>query len=493
MYAATKGLMQKYDQTLIKSGYNIEQLVDLASDAILPHVEEYQSYAILVGPGNNGADALSLGIKLANKNKEVNFYLMTESEHRLATNRHFLKQVRQIGLSSQVVNRGNINDVKESLGLYDVIIDGIFGFGLSRKLEGTIEKLVGYINGKIENPVIAIDIPSGLFCNFYNHGDPILKAQKTVSLTALKQSFLDREVCKYTGKIVVANLATEQLHDQLRFPELIGSQEVVDSLKIRHNDDYKHKNGRVIHLTGCAKYRGAAVLAAKGSVYSGSGIVAVSSCEEVENALAANCSEVIFHRMTNHVDAKMLENYQAILVGSGLGISFDSINVLFDTLASAQVPVVVDGDGLTILAQRKEEMLKFREPLILTPHLGEFKRFCKVEDDCEISDVAIEFAEKFGVVLVLKGPNTIVTDGKRIFRNITGSREMATAGSGDVLAGVITSFLGQGYDPLVAATIGVYFHGLAGQRIGHKSYVALPSRVVEELPLVLKEFENLKK
>lgn len=321
----------------------------------------------------------------------------------------------------------------------------------------------------------------------------MVKAGQTISLTALKQSFLDREACHFTGNVIVENLDTKLFHNQLNFPKLIGSQEVVEMLKVRHNDDYKHKNGKVIHLTGCAKYRGAAVLAAKGSVYSGSGIVAVSSCEEVEAAIAANISEVIFDGITNQVDEKLLEKYQAILVGSGMGISLDSINILFDTLKCAQAPVVVDGDGLTILAQRKEEMFNFREPLVLTPHLGEFKRFCKVEEDREISDVAHDFAAKYGVVLVLKGPNTIVTNGKAIYRNITGSREMATAGSGDVLAGVITSFLGQGYDPMTAAIIGVYFHGLAGQRVGHKSYVALPSKVVEELPLVLKEFENLKK
>lgn len=492
MYVGTKQIFEKYDQALLEQGNRIEELVDLASDALYRHLDQYQSYAFLIGPGNNGADGLSLGLKLALNKKEVQFYCF--SSHLSPANSHYLEQVLQLSIPVAKLDQGDLESFQEELNLYDVVVDCLFGFGLNKPLEGIYQDVAQMVNNGCNSFVVAIDIPSGMYCDSFNDGDTIIKADMTVTLTALKQSFLNPASQDYTGKIALEYLDAPSFHEQLGFARILERNDMVRVMKKRNYDDYKHRNGMVIHFTGSSRYRGAGVLAAKAAVYSGSGIVALSSVAQVEQAVCNHVPEVVFDFLDGTSMEQGLAKYDAILVGSGLGISLESIKTVFGVLEYARVPVVVDGDALTILAKRQEILKDIPAKLVLTPHIGEFKRFCQIEDGDDVMAKAVSFARENRVILVLKGPNTIITDGKGTYRNSTGSMAMATAGSGDVLAGMISSFLAQGYDPLKAACLGVYCHGQAGEEVGATSYMAVASQVIEKIPEVLKDFEgcNLK-
>lgn len=178
-----------------------------------------------------------------------------------------------------------------------------------------------------------------------------------------------------------------------------------------------------------------------------------------------------------------------MLIGSGLGLSAESEAVVKTVLEESNLPVVIDGDGLTVLARNPQLLALVRDRGILTPHMGEFRRFVPAEGAAV--EQAFAFAKNHGVVVVLKGPATIVTDGKTVFRATTGNRRMATAGSGDVLAGLMVGLLAGNYSAMDAANLAVYIHGGAGDAVANTHYTTIPSRVIEAIPTVMHHLEWL--
>ena len=178
------------------------------------------------------------------------------------------------------------------------------------------------------------------------------------------------------------------------------------------------------------------------------------------------------------------------MIGSGLGLNEQSERYVIDTLKNVKCPLVIDGDALTIVSKHLDLLKSCSMPIILTPHHGEFKRLCFYNDELEMIEKVSQFALEYGVIVVLKGPNTIITDGNEVYRNITANKAMATAGMGDVLAGMITSFVGQGYLPKDAAILGTYLHGSCGDIIGDNSYTVIPSKLINLIPKVMHEIIN---
>ncbi len=234
-------------------------------------------------------------------------------------------------------------------------------------------------------------------------------------------------------------------------------------------------------------------MASRAAVYSGSGIVCVCSSEKVIDALSTAIPECTSLLREDSLDLNVYENRDAILIGSGLGLNEQSERYVIDTIKNTKCPLVIDGDGLTIVSNHLDLLKICSMPVILTPHYGEFKRLCSCNDELEMVEKVHRFALEYGVIVVLKGPNTIITDGKEIYRNITANKAMATAGMGDVLAGMISSFVGQGYLPKDAAILGTYLHGSCGDVIGDNSYTVIPSKLINLIPKVMHEIVKEKK
>ena len=285
-------------------------------------------------------------------------------------------------------------------------------------------------------------------------------------------------------------MRVKDLRKDQKLARLVSPAWVKRHLKQRDYYGYKGVYGKVLHITGCNHYRGAALMAAKASVYTGSGIVCVNSTEKVIDGLTVFVPESTSMLRNDKLDHEMFDDYNAILIGSGLGLNEQSEQYVIDVLTYATCPVIIDGDGLTILARHLELLKETKAKVILTPHAGEFKRLCNYDDGLEMVEKATQFALEYQVVVVLKGPNTLITNGTNIYRNITANKAMATAGMGDVLAGIITSFAGQGYDVKDAAILGTYIHGACGDILGDDVYTVIPSEMIKLIPKVMLDVIN---
>lgn len=289
----------------------------------------------------------------------------------------------------------------------------------------------------------------------------------------------------YTGEIAVELLEVKDLRRELKLAKLVNPLRIKHHLKPR--DYYGHKGvyGKILHITGCDHYRGAALLSARAAVYTGSGIVCVYSSNKVIDALSTTIPECTSLIRNDVLDINLFDKYDAILIGSGLGLNEQSEQYVIDVLKNATCPLVIDGDALTIVSKHLDLLKDFKHSVILTPHHGEFKRLCDYEDELDMIEKVNQFALEYEVIVVLKGPNTIITDGKEIYRNITANKAMATAGMGDVLAGMISSFVGQGYSSKNAAILGTYIHGSCGDVIAENSYTVIPSKMINLIPKVM--------
>lgn len=277
---------------------------------------------------------------------------------------------------------------------------------------------------------------------------------------------------------------------------ILDHAQVMKILPDRDLDAHKGDFGRVLLLCGSRGYTGAAALAAMGSLRSGAGLVylAVPECiycieaVKVTEAIVLplpDCNGTLSRDAVTEVN-ELLHRMDAVLIGPGLGQAPDVFEILERVLQNYTGPVVVDADGINLLAEHKSLLRRREYPTILTPHEGEFRRL--LPDYQGDRQAAVTFAKEFGCTVLLKGHRTLITDGKVCYLNTTGNPGMAVGGSGDVLAGMIVSLLGQGIEPLLAAAVGAWLHGAAGdksaERIGQ--YGMLPTDLLEDLPRLMK-------
>jgi NAD(P)H-hydrate epimerase len=277
----------------------------------------------------------------------------------------------------------------------------------------------------------------------------------------------------------------------------LDHQQVLHILPDRRIDAHKGDFGRILLLCGSRGYTGAAALAAMGALRSGAGLVYLAVPESIYAIEATKLNEAIVLPLPDQdgklsIDAlpqilKLLPNMDAVLFGPGWGQSEGNFLIAKEILQTFEGAVVVDADGINVIAKHMDIVRERKAPTIFTPHPGEFARMGG--DNTLDRQVAAEsFARDFGCILLLKGHNTVITDGCRTYVNPTGNPGMAVGGSGDVLAGIIASLIGQGIDPLEAAACGAWLHGAAGdicaQEIGQ--YGMLPTDMVEALPRLMK-------
>lgn len=482
MYIATSQQLKRYDQALLNEGYTIEELVDKASDCLFKHFQTYEKIMIVCGPGNNGADGISLGIKLFEVDKDVCLCLTGNLAKLSQANQYYLQKAKALHMKIIQLDDTNLDTFEDEIMNYEVIVDALFGFGLNSDLRGIVKQVVDIINNSYDKDVISIDIPTGLNPDTGKPYNSCICAYKTITLTAMKLGFLNKDCSIYTGDIHLELLDAKDLHEDLLLAKMVEAKWVKYHLKERIFDGHKGTYGRILHFTGCNHYIGAALLAAKASVYTGSGIVTVCSTDRVIQSLSLFCPEATSILRQRTINDKDIANKDAVLLGSGLGLNDDAYDIVLSVLKTVNKPMVIDGDALTILSKNKDLLEKPHATWILTPHHGEFKRFVEYENMADMIDKAIEFARKYHIILVLKGPNTFITDGYESYRNTTGNKAMSTAGMGDVLAGMIVSLLGQGYKAKNAAILGVYLHGLCGDELAKTQYTAVSHQVIDLIP-----------
>jgi len=431
------------------------------------HYHTDRKVVMFAGPGNNGGDALAMARMLADRQFRVECYLLrfgTLAED-CEKNLHRLKEQGEVKLLEL--------DEKETLPRLDpadIVVDGIFGSGLSRKVSGLPARAIKHINEQA-GTVIAIDIPSGLFGedNSHNNYDHVIRASYTLTFQFPFLSFFFDLHEQQVGKWRVHDI---KLHPRA-IEEAKTNYSTLELEKIRallpRREKFANKGsfGHALMISGSYGMMGAALLAGESCLRSGAGLVtlhvpkfgySIVQTAFPEAIVSLDQSDILFSEPPD------LDPYSAIGIGPGLGTKPNSGKGLKMLLERTGVPLVIDADGLNILSQHPEWYELLPEGTILTPHPKEFDRMAgESSSSWERHLKQKEFSKRYKVVVVLKGAHTGIAspDGKYWF-NSTGNPGMATGGSGDVLTGLICGLLAQGVSPQDAALAGVYLHGLAG-------------------------------
>lgn len=419
----------------------------------------------IAGKGNNGADTIVMTKKLIEAGYCARIFVLRSSRN--AHQKAILKELERAGYEKNIV----YVDEDTAFGInkkdYDIILDGLFGTGLNKKVEGKELEIIRAINGSGVS-VLSIDIPSGMYCedNWTNNSTDYIHADRTFAIQYAKLCYVLDPTCEWVGDITFVDIG-------LKEPEIFQKEWVrmIDGNTInllrRRRTAYKYHYGHALIAGGSKGMAGAPVLATQAVLRAGAGLV--TSC-------VPSCVTTILHTSMPEamVEEKGVEflcgesntggKYSAIGIGPGMGTREETRRFLEALLTNAKVPVVLDADALNIISQNREMLGKIPAQSILTPHVAEFDRlFGKHESGYARFCNQLEWSKKLGVIIVLKGYRTCVTTpcGDVIF-NTTGNPGMATAGSGDVLTGIITGLLARSYSPKEAAVYGAYLHGLAG-------------------------------
>ncbi len=430
-----------------------------------------ESILVCVGGGNNGGDGLAIARILFAQGYPMAVATCFSSGAKLAPD----CQKNLSLLPSQIP----CYSLEESeLPATGILLDAFLGVGWSGPLRKDAEQRIQTLNS-FEGKIIALDLPSGLPADSILSGGAV-KADLTVTLGFPKLSLLLPEHAEYTGELVVLDIGfeKEELEEFSPTSFFLEEKDLLPMHRRFHRFAHKGDFGKVLLVAGSKGKMGAAVLAAKAAFRTGSGLVTCLVPEEERGALSA-----VPEAMCIFDEDQDFSGYDAIGIGPGLGL--DQVERLKKILSAVRKPVVLDADALNCLAKDPSIWALIPKGSILTPHLKEFDRlFGPSVTHLERMAKAKACCLKYTLNLVLKGANTLcsLSDGRQVF-NCSGSKYMATAGMGDALTGMLTSFLGQGYSPENAVLCGVFHHGLAGELAG-ESYLrgTMAHDLIEAIP-----------
>jgi hydroxyethylthiazole kinase-like uncharacterized protein yjeF len=473
----------------IKSIDLMERAARMLLEWLMHRYERPAHFLVFVGPGNNGADGLALARLLKENRYDVEIHYVSFTE--TVSEDWNINYERIKSLKDLLFNKITFIDEFPAICSNDIIIDAIFGSGLTRPADGLAGEMIKKINGT-GNQVISVDIPSGLFTgdNSSNNPENIIRADHTLSFQFPKLSFLFAENHYYTGEwhILPIGLQPVILNETYTPYSLIESSDIYPLLKVRNKFDHKGMFGHGLLIAGSKGKFGAAILSGKAALRTGIGLITSHIPSSGSTALHSSVAEIMLSEDKNNdivTTVPDLSAFDAVGIGPGIGTDNATVKVLDNLFSNCDKPLVIDADGINILGLRQDLLSSLPAGTILTPHPKEFERIAGPSTNgYSRLLLQIAFSEKYNCIIVLKGANTSVSlpDG-RVYFNNNGNPGMATAGTGDVLTGMILSLLAQGYSPENAAITGVFLHGLAGditsKKTGYESLIA--SDIIENI------------
>ncbi len=469
--------IHKWDEyTILNEPVSSLDLMERAAAKCTAWIEERfekKVFKIFCGKGNNGGDGLAIARRLAAKNIVCNVYILESEASGSADFQANLNRLHAFPVKIQLIqNTGFLPEIVNS----DVVIDALFGSGLNRTLEGLTASLVQHINASGAT-VIAVDLPSGMFCDKATNTDLVIKADYTLTFQLLKLCFLFPENAPFFGDVQVldigllpAYLATVDSIYQLSDLKLIKQ-----IYKPRKNFAHKGTYGHALIIAGEKGKMGAAVMCTKACLRTGAGLVSSMIPEEQFSIIQTALPEAMA-MAHSEIEASDWSKYTTIGIGPGIGTQKEGAMLLQAVLAHFDKPVVIDADGLNILSVNQELLNELPPGSILSPHPKEFERlFGKTANQPEKIHIARQHAQRLFIYIIIKGHNSalVCPDGE-VYFNSTGNPGMATGGSGDVLTGILAGLLAQGYSSKETCLMGMFIHGLAADiAVQHISQEAL--------------------
>lgn len=505
-YIVTASEMKKYDKNT-SSYFGISSLVlmERAALAVVEEIElrykEKKRILIVAGSGNNGGDGFAIGRILGQRGYLVTIVFLGDSEKCSKETKTQLEIYRKYGL--KVTDK--IPECE-----YDIIIDAIFGTGLNRKVEGIYQQAISDINQK-EGIKIAADIPSGLHADNGRILGVCVKADITITFAFKKRGMILYPGADYCGKIICKDIGVTRASFLDEEPLMYSYQaDDIKRLPKRNKAGNKGSFGKILLLAGSMNMSGACVLSGLSAYRSGTGLVRIVTPGENREIIQKMLPEAVLDTYGENdaiISQKIKEGIQwadCIVIGPGIGKSEMAYQLVQAVLEQTQIPLVIDADALNLIAEHAKLQEKVRENtrrgamIIMTPHMGEFSRLIKIPIEKlkeEIIENVLRYRQLYGVTLVCKDARTICcgkygNDEKiRLYINQSGNDGMATAGSGDVLTGIIASMIAQHLQAFEAACLGVYIHGMAGDLASQVSnrYSMMANDMIEQLKYILSE------
>lgn len=453
---------------------------------------------VVCGKGNNGGDGLVAARHLHLRGIQVEAMLASPEAEFSGEARRALEAARQDGVSIRTVTDGETGRILSDAAL---IIDALFGTGFRGPAKGRSAELIGSIN-RTHTPVLAVDIPSGVSADTGRADGAAIRAAATITMGFPKVGLLVYPGGDLTGAIFVADIGYPEplTSDSSIHTHLVTSEMVHALLPVRRQDSHKGDHGRVLIVAGSVGFTGSAVLATRGALRSGAGLVTLGVPKGIYPIVAAHVVEGMPTPLPDADGALaasaltklkvLLERSDVVAMGPGLSQASGVRRVVHGMLAKTK-PVILDADGLNVLAGKTKVLTKSAAPLVITPHPGELGRLMdisaeKIQEDRLSS--ARHAAKRFKCTVLLKGARTVVaTPAGEAYIVPTGNAGMATGGMGDVLTGAIASLIGQGLHPTQAAYCGAFLHGLAADLIASERGMVgmLASEVADHLPVAI--------
>jgi ADP-dependent NAD(P)H-hydrate dehydratase / NAD(P)H-hydrate epimerase len=445
----------------------MERAAGKSVDWLIDKYPEASSFAVFCGKGNNGGDGLAIARMLIEKGFTVTVHIL-EFGHK-GTNDFQTNLARLHSLPNADIHFVQSADNFHPFPPGQIIIDALYGSGLNRNLEAVTADLVEHINNS-GCEIVSIDIPSGLFTDRSSKGGITIRASHTLTFQCYKPAFLFGENEESIGEIHVLDIG---LHNDYYYTianrfELTDDTIIHSIHKPRKKFSHKGNYGHALLVAGSYGKIGAAVLSAKACLRSGVGLLTchIPKCgyDIVQNSVPEAMVMTDFNSSFNTKIDDDLTKYETIGIGPGIGTASETKMMLREIFDSYRSPVVLDADALNIMSTQKDLFKMIPAGSILSPHPKEFERlFGESANEFDRVALALQKAKELNCIIILKGHHSFIAtaDGKGFF-NSTGNPGMATAGSGDVLTGILTGLLAQGYSSVEAAILGVYLHGLAG-------------------------------
>lgn len=511
MRVLTVDKMRRVEQLANDSGISFLQLMENAGSYCARIIRKTfentgrRKVLVVCGKGKNGGDGFVIARKLSENGYSVTV-MMAASLPSDSDSSEMLSRVRAMGIPVVYYDRGGAAD--KYFADAQIIVDCIFGIGFHGEADTAAASVFNKINSSSAS-VISIDIPSGLSGDSGDVNGASVNADMTVAVAALKPAHVLKPSASKCGKVVTAPIGIpEKCFEQVNAAMFtVGTDEVKELFPERPADSHKGTFGTVLVVGGSYEMPNAVYFASQAAVNSGTGLVKAAFPSVAYSAVASKTFEQILVPLGSNQKGRIsdsavgrlereLKKCSCVLIGCGMGTDSDTKAVTEFVIKNAEVPIILDADGINCLKDNIDIIDAAKSPVILTPHPKELSRITgvsvgQIQQDRE--DAVRSFIGAHNCVLVLKGASTLVGSFEYddIYVNSTGNPGMATGGSGDVLAGMIASFIAQGLEAFQSAVAGVYIHGMAGDSVSEKYSLMgnTPTLMLSELPAVLKRFE----
>lgn len=472
-------------------------LMENAAISIFNEIKDFgSSFLIFCGKGNNGGDALALTRHLILDGKDVKVCIVSKDNNYsndFMVNYNILSKMLDKQKIKFISSKVKIDEcVKLSIKHYDVVIDGLFGIGLSGNLDEMFCEIISNINQNAKK-VISIDTPSGLDCDTGQEKGIAVIADYTYTFEVIKKGFLNYNALKYIGELKVLNIGIPDIVKEKKTESIhiLDKKEYTDMFPKRKIYGHKGNYGKALIFAGSEGFLGAAYITTECTVRVGAGLTTLICNKDLQEQLSTKLIEAMTINFENNRLFDLIVEADSIAIGPGIGQGTETKEMVKYVINNSNCPVIVDADGIKIIKENPQLLKLLKGRAIITPHPGEMANFLGITiEEVEMNriNIAKEVAYKYNLVVLLKGYNTVISDGINTYINVTGNSKMASGGMGDSLTGIINGFLAQTSNILESTLIGTYIHGYIGDELSKNNYIVNARDIISSLPNYIDKF-----